>query len=529
VAGGLIPGTTILDLSELASSSTNLMISGDTGSGGGPTSLITVRAGSDASVDDTNAITFTPAFSDAITAINVTITDDNDHALTLKSLNLPGVSLNITGGTGNTTVTVGSPGDPGGPSSAPPLVLNSFNWIASNLNSTTTQSVSVYNAAISQITIRENSGTNDVIRLWGVSGNSFATLSQNNGSGDSISIDQLNSVSPPAISNLGQVTTTQGGGSGDTVTVNNTNFRLSYTATQGNGANDRVILGSNVIGDSGTPPPGSPGSAPITITQGSGNGAYIGIGNVVAGVVTLTQQDLSTNTSGDTIGGPIQGFPTRTNNLPSGILVPSDGFANAVLQQLVIVQGSAPGDVVAICQLQQGDGMSIPPASASESLQVTGGPFIPGVPPVTGTILIVQQDVAGNPGDFVLLGSYIGPYSAPTFTGSITATNEVVVQGNGSGDFLDVLFNTMTSPTPQLSSLFLQGNGSDQAFFQEDTEVMGGYFVYVGGAGGNYVQADSNNALGVFDGGPLVPFNILGQDNNNSGLIFIDFGNVIIA
>ena len=48
-------------------------------------------------------------------------------------------------------------------------------------------------------------------------------------------------MSPPAISSLGQVTTTQGNGNGDTTTVNNTTFRLSYTGTQGNGDGDSVI------------------------------------------------------------------------------------------------------------------------------------------------------------------------------------------------------------------------------------------------------------------------------------------------
>jgi hypothetical protein len=48
-------------------------------------------------------------------------------------------------------------------------------------------------------------------------------------------------------------------------------------------------------------------------------------------------------------------------------------------------------------------------------------------------------------------------------------------------------------------------------------------------SGGNYVKADSNNFIGTFDGGAAVPFNVLGQDNNNMSLPFVDFGNVIVA
>ena len=94
---------------------------------------------------------------------------------------------------------------------------------------------------------------------------------------------------------------------------------------------------------------------------------------------------------------------------------------------------------------------------------------------------------------------------------------------------LSVLFNTLTAATAQASQ-FTQGNGGDDAFFQVNTAILGGFFNYLGGSGGNYVQADSNAAAGVFDGGSKVPSNVLGQDNNNLALIFVDFGNnVIIA
>ena len=104
-----------------------------------------------------------------------------------------------------------------------------------------------------------------------------------------------------------------------------------------------------------------------------------------------------------------------------------------------------------------------------------------------------------------------------------------MVQGNASGDIMSVLFSTATSPTTALSSLFLQGNGGNDAFFQMDTAVTGGLFNFADGSGGNYVQADSNNVIGTFDGGASVPFNILGQDNNTMSLLFVDFGNVILA
>src|SRR5262249_29883545 len=131
----------------------------------------------------------------------------------------------------------------------------------------------------------------------------------------------------------------------------------------------------------------------------------------------------------------------------------------------------------------------------------------------------------GAPG----FGSPPYAWTSPEGTFVITATNYVVKQGNAAGDVLSVLFCTATSPTTALSSVFVQGNGGDDAFFQRDTAGTGGLFNYAGGTGGNYVQADSNNVIGTFDGGAAVPFNVLGQDNNNMSLLFVDFGNVIFA
>jgi hypothetical protein len=114
-------------------------------------------------------------------------------------------------------------------------------------------------------------------------------------------------------------------------------------------------------------------------------------------------------------------------------------------------------------------------------------------------------------------------------TGAITAANYNVKQGDAAGDILSVLFTTATSTTTALSSVFVQGNGGDDAFFQRDTAVTGGLFNYAGGSGGNYVQADSNNVIGTFDGGSNSAFNVLGQDNSNQSLLFVDFGSVIFA
>jgi hypothetical protein len=48
-------------------------------------------------------------------------------------------------------------------------------------------------------------------------------------------------------------------------------------------------------------------------------------------------------------------------------------------------------------------------------------------------------------------------------------------------------------------------------------------------SGGDYVQADSNNVIGTFDGGAAVRFNAPGQDNHNQSVLFVDFGSVIVA
>jgi hypothetical protein len=226
--------------------------------------------------------------------------------------------------------------------------------------------------------------------------------------------------------------------------------------------------------------------------------------------------------------------PPFANDL--GIQAPTDGFRNALLEMLSITQGSAAGDIIALVQLNAGVG-------TSETLNVPGAPFIPGIGTTPGTISLLQQDLAGASSDFIFMGSYNGgtpapnpptgvgpfPWNMPTNTGSITAVNYMVTQGNASGDILSVLFTTATSPTTALSSLFLQGNGGNDAFFQMDTAVTGGLFNFSDGTGGNYVQADSNNVIGTFDGGANVPLNILGQDNNNMAVLFVDFGNVIFA
>jgi hypothetical protein len=148
-----------------------------------------------------------------------------------------------------------------------------------------------------------------------------------------------------------------------------------------------------------------------------------------------------------------------------------------------------------------------------------------------GTVTLLQQDLAGASSDFIFMGSVNpnSPGTGPVAFGAITAVNYVVVQGNASGDILSVIDVKATSPTTALSSLFLQGNGGDDAFFQFDSAVTGGLFNYAGGSGGNYVQADYDNVIGTFDGGAAVPFNVLGQSNSNQSVLFVDFGSVIVA
>jgi hypothetical protein len=203
-------------------------------------------------------------------------------------------------------------------------------------------------------------------------------------------------------------------------------------------------------------------------------------------------------------------------------MVPAYGLAGASLQQLNITQGSAGSDLVALVQL---------PAGAGAGAALT----------VQGTLSIAQQDLNGGHGDFIFLGSYTPgsgtfasqlppfPYTFGTVSamGSITAANEVLTQGNAIGDVLSVLFNTLSSTSQ--ASLFTQGNGGDQAIFQQDTTALGGSLNYRGGSGSNHVQADSNAAAGTIDGGSNVTNNHLAVDNQNLSLSFVDFGDTIFA
>jgi hypothetical protein len=364
---------------------------------------------------------------------------------------------------------------------------------------------------------------------------------------------------------MGVLKTTHGNGRVDNTTINRTQVRVSASVTQGNGDSDGIFLGSgNTVGSRVAPPGALPvliWNGPVLLAQGTGSDDYIGVDNLLAGVVSLLQQDLSTNATGDQVGGvrtndippgTFFGSPgldaptTSTTGLPNesggldevvnttttganrlGVTAPTDGFQDAQSEQLNITQGSAQGDIIALVQLPEG--------RSGEYLIVTGAPFIPGVGSVPGTLTLLQQDLAGSSSDYIFMGSYIGsgqtPWNPPftSAVGIIRATNYMVTQGNATGDIMSVLFTTATSPTTALSSLFVQGNGGNDAFFQRDTAVTGGLFNFSDGTGGNYVQADSNNVIGTFDGGANVPFNILGQDNNNMAVLFVDFGNVIFA
>jgi hypothetical protein len=618
VFAGFVPNTAILNIQEVFSANSpsngpgsTLIISGNTGATtGGPTSMVTVAGGFETTVNGMNAVTFTTAFPGAITAINVTVLNDNETIIVgtpTGIINLPGTTLNVTVGSGNDTLIMGTAG--GAFTSEVNNVLNAVNFKAANVNSTGNEEVDILDAMVASVNIQENSGGGDKIRLWGVTANGQVNLAQNNGSSDIISIDKLLSINPRYDNNgtwigdtfttissiMGVVKTTQGNGRVDNTTINRTQIRVSLSSTQGNGNSDGIFLGQgDTVGSTVTPPGGVNSgiwNGPVLLAQGVGSDDYIGVDNLSAGVVSLLQQDLSNNASGDQVGG------VRTNNIPPGdptvvsgtlvfiplfgsagldaptttkvsmpngvggreeivqtasppfandlgVVAPTDGFRNALLEQLNITQGNAAGDIIALVQVD-------PNAFAFlESLNVPGAPFIPGVGSTPGTVTLLQQDVAGNSSDFIFMGSYNvdpvfspAPPGAPGFgspasgyawdstvaIGSITATNYVVQQGNASGDILSVLFTTATSPTTALSSLFVQGNGGNDAFFQRDTAVTGGLFNFSDGTGGNYVQADSNNVIGTFDGGANVGVNILGQDNNNMSLLFVDFGNVIFA
>jgi hypothetical protein len=572
VFAGFVPNTAILDITEVFSSNSpspggpgsSLVIFGNTPPGGGPTSMITVQGGLETTINGMNAATFTTAFPGAITSIDITMLNDND-SLTIGTptgiLNLPGTTLNVTEGSGNDTFSMGTAGGPG---LIPEInnVLNAVNWQAANTNSTGTETVDILDAMVASINVQENSGPSNRIRLWGVTANGQVNLNQNNGASDVISVDRLVSTNPNVTlsSRMGVLKTTQGDGRVDNTTVNRTQVRVSASVTQGNGDSDGLFLGTGDTVGTAVTAPTSIFNGPVVLAQGSGSDDYVGVDNLSAGVVCVLQQDLSTNATGDQVGGvqtnaippaTLFGSPgldaptTSTTGLPNesggraeaeftvvppptgmfnplGVTAPTDGFRDAVLEQLNVTQGSAAGDIIALVQLDPGVTLT------NEVLNVAGAPFIAGVSSVPGTITLVQQDVAGNTSDYIFMGSFnVGPQINPA--GLIFATNYVVVQGNASGDVLSVLFTTATSPTTALSSLFLQGNGSDDAFFQFDTAVTGGLFNYAGGSGGNYVQADANNVIGTFDGGSNVAFNVLGQDNTNNSLVFVDFGTVIVA
>jgi hypothetical protein len=560
VFAGLSPATSILNITEVFGGNTpapngpgsSLTISGNTGPGGGSTSMITVTAGPMTRVNGVNAVSFTAAFPGAIKAINVNLLNDND-SLTIGTstgmVNLPGTSLNVTVGGGNDTFTMGTAGS--ATAAAVNNILGGVTWKAANPNGTGTESVSILNTTVGSINVQESSGPGDAIQLWGVTATGSVTLTQNHGAGDTISIDQLNATNPgspsPTVSlipsALGTLRTSQGNGSNDNTTVNRTTIGNSYTGSQGNGMGDSFFLGA---GDTVGTAVGSVYGGPVQLTQGTGSGNYLGLADLQAGATTLLQQDVSDNLTGDTVGGVStpaiptgssgsdSPSPTTAANLVTALnnatllgTVPTNGLAGAILEQLNITQGSAGSDLVALVQLPAG-------ATTSASLNVAGGTNI------SGTITIVQQDIPGGRSDAIFLGSYIPgsgtftsqsppfPYTPGTVgaIGSVTALNEVVTQGNAAGDVLSVLFNTATAA--RASSLFTQGNGGDQAVFQENT-TAGGALNYKGGSGGNRVQADSNGAAGTFDGGSNVVNNHLTQDKQNPFLVFVDFGDTIFG
>jgi hypothetical protein len=600
LAVNFVPSSSILVITSLVSSDrTSLILSGNSPPGGGPTAMVTVQGGLNTTVNGTNAITVTAAFPGAISSINVSLLNDDD-TVTVGTpagiLNLPGTTLNVTEGSGNDTFTMGTAGSTA--ISAVNNVLNAVNWKAANFNSTGTESVSLLNAVVATVNVQENSGGGDTIRLWGVTANGQVTLNQGNGSSDTISIDQLQSSNPSAggvattrtiASVMGVLNTTQGNGRVVSISVNRTQIRVSYSGTQGSGNSDSLFVGAGDTVGSQVPPPGGTGATlwdgPVFLTQRQGNNDYIGVDNLSAGAVSLLQQDVSDNVTADTVGGvttpalPPSGTgsdspsastaevvnKTTTLENPLGVSAPTHGFANALLGQLNVTQGSAAGDLIALAQLPLSGQAAAKTTSGSETLTVLAAPSSGGAGGTTGAISLLQQDVAvllpGNLGtgtgspansmtysDYIFMGSYnynpgfvpaapgtasfgSPPYAwspgTATNVGLVTAIGCSVTQGNGLGDDLSVLCTT--TPTTTGSSLFVQGNGGDNAFFQVDTAVAGGSLNFSGGSGANYVQVDSVNSNGTFDGGSNAANNLLGHDNNNLSWHFMEFGTVIFA
>ena len=468
VFAGFVPNTAILNIQEVFSANSpsggpgsTLIISGNTPAGtGGPTSMVTVAGGFETTVNGMNAATFTTLFPGAITAINITVLNDNENITVgtpTGSIILPGTTLNVMVGSGNDTLIMGTSGS--GTVSEVCNTLNAVNFKAANINSTGNEEVDILDAMVASVNVQENSGGGDKIRLWGVTANGQVNLAQNNGASDIISIDQLVSTDPPqeveysgggvgtsptaaitvtTISSImGVVKTTQGNGRVDNTTINRTQVRVSLSATQGNGNSNGLFLGSGDTVGSRVTPPGGPvtgiWNGPVLLAQGSGSDDYIGVDNLSAGVVSLLQQDLSTNATGDQVGGvntndippsTFFGSPgldspsTDTTGLPNefggreeveqsatppfandlGVTAPTNGFENALLEQLNITQSAAAGDIIALVQLDSR-------ATANETLNVPGAPFIPGVGGTPGTVTLLQQDLAGASSDFIFMGS----------------------------------------------------------------------------------------------------------------------------
>ena len=159
VFAGFVPNTAILNIQEVFSANSpsngpgsSLTISGNTAAGtGGPTSMVTITGGFETTINGMNAVTFTTLFPGAITAINVTVLNDNETIIVgtpTGIINLPGTTLNVTVGSGNDTLIMGTAGTPGGLGtggvSEVNNVLNAVNFKSANINSTGNERVSAY-------------------------------------------------------------------------------------------------------------------------------------------------------------------------------------------------------------------------------------------------------------------------------------------------------------------------------------------------------------------------------------------------
>jgi hypothetical protein len=479
VGASLLGG--VLQITQLTPGQTNLVIFGDKAAGAGNTATVFVQGGFSTTVNGGNQASFTLTFPGSLSAINVTLLSDNNAivvGLPGQVLTLPSTALNVgfasgaTGGATNAFVV-------GSPTVDVANTLNVITW-AAPAGSTGQDVVGLFHATSPGLVVTQSNSPNDLVLLLGVAAPTVTTIAQGDGAGDIILGGSFTVPVVPVPSSLGITSMTQGNGNDVEVALNNTSTQ-SLGIFQGNGNSDDVGLGF-VAGL--TPAPAfNVSTAGTTIVQGTGSGDAILLGSLKDSVGTsIAQKDVSGNASGDKVWQ---------------FFFPSAVGGDARLQSLSVAQGSAAGDTVLLGQL------------ADTSSHELG---------VTGTLSVTQNDLAGNNSDFIFIGSYLPPAPPtppftpnPTVIGFVVAGNVQTTQGNAFGDFLDVVYTFTTGSGMNFS----QGNGGDDAIFQKDFAENSGSFVYVGGTGLNYVQADS------VSGGGGSSISVLG--NNQHSIFATDF------